>query len=221
MKVVWGRWVIAAALGLLLSAPSSAQADIQQNFSQLSSDSTPVSSLPAQVTYTVSGGQLRINIQDLSAYRIAQLYFNSDTTLTGLSFAAPVNPVWTISGTGASQNLAADGMGRFNWLVDFGSGTNRLAAGSSTMLFLNMTGTTSESPFANKYSVNPPGSVTALGVIKFEAGPGGDSAFGGSRSSVVPTPEPSSMLLFGAGALGLLRARRRKKDPARSETASV
>ena len=109
-------------------------------------------------------------------------------------------------------------MGNYNWFINFGTGAGWIGPGASRLVTLNMTGTTSEAPFASKYSINPPGSVTALGVLKFQAGPGGNSAFGGSRLTVTPTPEPSVSLLFAAGALGLIRARRRKKT---SETVAA
>ena len=60
-------------------------------------------------------------------------------------------------------------------------------------------------------STNPPGNFEGLFAAKFQAGPGDDSAFGGSASVV---PEPRAALLFVAGCLVLLPALRRRTFPA-------
>jgi hypothetical protein len=223
MKTIASRWTVALAAFLLVGAGSS-RASVVLNFSQLSSDETPASALKATATFTVSGSQLLIDINNQSAYDIAQLYFNTDTALTDLSFATAVNPQWSIDGTGTSQSLGADGMGSFNYVIDFGSGADRLDPGSTTQLVLDMTGTTTEATIGSKLSVNPPGDRTALGVIKFESGPKGDSAFGGSTSSPPPPPPVHEVpapatLVFAALSCGIgslsyamrsLRQRRKK-----------
>lgn len=206
---------ISTILILLLLIPAfgvQARASVILDFSDFSSDETPVSALDAFVQFSVSAGQLFVGINNTSSYSIAQLYFNTDTTLTGLAFNASgaTNSAWSVTGTGASQTLGADGMGRYNWLINFGSGSNRLASGSLMNLVFDMTGTTSEATIGSKLSINPPGKVMALAVIKFEAGPNDDSAFGGTTTTRVP--EPSSALLLGAGLVALIRSRRTAKS---------
>src|SRR5438874_1038406 len=111
--------LLTVAAVLLFGMTSRSQADTVLNFSQFSSDSTPTSALSATVTFKVAGSQLLIDIANTSAYKVAQLYFNTDTTLTGLAFntAGATNPAWSISGTGTSQTLGADGMGNYNFLI--------------------------------------------------------------------------------------------------------
>lgn len=199
-----------------LFAHSTAKAGVTLQYSQFSSDSTPASVLTATATFTVSGSQLTIAINNTSQYLIADLYFNTDTTLTGLAFntSGATNSNWGISGTGASQSIGADGMGRYNFRITFGSGSSRLAAGTTTLV-LDMTGTTTEATIGSKLSTIPPGTVRTLSVLKFEAGPGGDSAFGGSLTSPIPgptpVPEPSTiaLALSGLGPLVVIGLRRR------------
>jgi hypothetical protein len=206
----------AAAFGLLLCGSSPASAQTTLNFSQVSSDATNPAVLTAAVTFTVVGSQLKVDINNTSAFEIAQLYFNSDVTLTGLAFnaAGATNAAWSIAGTGASQSQAAGKFGSFNWLLDFGS-TTRLAAGSTTNLVLDMTGTTTEAGIAGKQSTTPPGDTPSLGALKFESGPQGDSAFGNSNNTTTGpvVPDGPGVLLFASGMmplLGFMRAVRRK-----------
>jgi hypothetical protein len=170
--------------GLALHAGS--QADVITHFSEFSSDATDDADLTASAQFSTSGSNLGITINNMSSFSIAQLFFNSDSAVSALSFdpLSSPNPAWSIAGAGASQGLGADGFGRYNWLIDFGSGGSRLGAGI-TNLSLGMTGVTSEATIATKFSVIPPGDVPAVAATKFEAGPGGDSAFGSAQATQV------------------------------------
>ena len=204
------RGCLALALAVCLFGPCPAEASTTLQFSDFSSDETPPGDLTAIVTFTVDDSKLIIEINNTSAYHIAQLYFNTDESLTDLDFSTSPNPDWTISGSGASQEERADGFGLFNWLIDFGSGDSRLDA-EITTLALNMPGNTSESIIGNKFSVIPPGDRPAIAAMKFEAGPNGDSAFGATNTVV---PLPSTCLLLASGLLGLVAVRSEdfKKD---------
>ncbi len=212
-----GRTLFVAALVLLggLATPATARAAVLLNFSDISSDLTPVSALRAQAIFQVVGNELRIGINNQSAYRIAGLYFNTDITLLGLSLAAGQTPAWSVQGTGLLQSHRADGMGLYNFFLDFGSGTDRLEAGW-TFLTLRMNGLTGENVIGNKWSVGS--TRLAISVMKFEAGPGDDSAFGGTRTpGINPVPEPSTVVLAlsGLAAFGVAGLRRwRQASPA-------
>lgn len=176
-------------------------------FSDFSSEETILASeLSAQVKFTVSGEQLLIELDNTSDFSIAQLYFNSDSGLTGLNFAESYNSNWSISGTGDSQDQNANGFGNYNWLIEFGSGDSRLSSGVTTNLRLNMTGTTSEGTIGSKLSGIPSGHTQAIATIKFEAGPDDDSAYGAS------IPDPVAVFLLGSACLiGFAGARRKFK----------
>ena len=214
-RVISGKLTLIAVtlLGSLLPT-SRADASLTLSFSDFSSDSTPATSLTAAVEFTVLDSQLQIVIVNTSAFKIARLYFNSDPTLTGLEFndAGATNRAWRIRGTGTNQNRRTP-FGKFNWYIRFGHGHRRLAAGSTTNLVLDMTkanGVLDATLFVNKFSMIPPGNTLALGVIKFEAGPRDDSAFG----AAVPEPSVLTLTAFGAtvGLLGYGWRRRRKAD---------
>ena len=173
-------------------------------FSDLSSDKTAADDLSATVMFTVSGNQLFIDITNDSDYQIAQLYFNAAPTLTGLSFAPLLD--WSIFGAATDPEQVKSPFGEYDWLIDFGSGpANRLGSGL-TQLTLVMTGTTSETMIGNTFSSNPPGGNSALAVLKFEAGPGDDSAFG---ATLVPEPVTGMLMLGGCAVYGLCRRRKR------------
>ncbi len=126
MQSTTRRWALAAGLGLMLISPGRASASITQVFSQLSSDSTPTSAIPVQVTYTVTGSQLRINLEDLSTYSLTRLFFNSDTTLTGLSFAGPPLRAGRSQAPGPVKPMPAT-----EWGITTGSSTSVPAPGGS------------------------------------------------------------------------------------------
>jgi hypothetical protein len=71
-----------------------------------------------------------------------------------------------------------------NWLIDFGSGISQLGLGI-TNLSLDMTGVSSEAIIATTFSDTPPGDTAAIGAMKFESGPGGDSGFGSAEATRV------------------------------------
>jgi hypothetical protein len=210
---------LALLIASALAAPP-AQADVTFRYSDFSSDQTPASVLDAEVTFQVSGSQLLITLVNLTAtpykYKIDQLFFNTDTTLTGLSFANHVPSSWDISGSGADQNQNAAGFGNYNWMIDFGSNRDQIQSGATKNLVLNMTGTTTEEAIRNKLSTIPPGHTQALSVVKFVSGPNGDSAYGATdkqRDNGAIVPEPSSLTLMGLGAglSGLAWLRRRRQ----------
>jgi hypothetical protein len=177
-------------------------------FSDLTSDNTLPADLPATVTFSTSGNQLIIDIQNDADFQIAQLYFNADPTLTDLTFDPASSPLdtWSIAGRVTDPQDVKSPFGSFDWLIDFGSGPkNRLPSGP-TRLVLDMTGTTTEGAIATTFSTHPPGNTSVLAVLKFEAGPGDDSAFAGTL-----VPEPATCALMLGGLVLVCGSRRHRR----------
>lgn len=212
-------WSLLAITTACLSA-APARAACQLTFSTKSSDSTPPSAIPATATFSVVGSQLQISINNSSAYQIADLYFNTDATLTGLAFASdPQFAAFSVSG-GPIQSQNAGGFGDFNYRLDFGNAQTFLGPGI-TSLVLDMTGTTSESAICNTFGANPSNSDNlAIAVLKFQSGPRDDSAFGATdqpgtpitgTGDLVPEGNAGIMLACGVLPLALLALRRGRK----------
>lgn len=205
--------LLAMAFACGLAAP--AEAACQLTFSTKSSDSTPASALSATATFNVVGNQLHVDVNNTSAYEIAELYFNTDATLTNLALVGG-NAAWSVDGGGA-QTQNAGPYGSFNYRVDFGNGQTFLGSGVTNLVF-DMTGTTSEFAICNTFGANPSNNDNlAIAVIKFQSGPGDDSAFGatdqpgrdlGSTGDLVP--EGDSNILLACGTLPLLFLLRRR-----------
>ena len=204
-----GRLATWALLTICVTQATDAYGDKILGFSLQSSGDTPPSVLTATATFQISGSQMLIDIDNTSSYDIAALYFNSDTTLTALAFdpSSTFDPAWSISGSGLTQNQSGDGFGKHNWEIDFGNGATFLDNGLTTLM-LKMTGTTSEDTIATKSSWNPPGETSAIAVMKFQAGPGGDSDFGTGYLAPLPLTAGMGLGLFCCLAVaGVIRRR--------------
>jgi hypothetical protein len=203
-------------MALLLA--SSAGATLIQ-LSEMSSDSTPASALSALVEISVSGTELTIEIENQSQYAIVDFYFNasSDVSVVSLNSVeiASVDQTasWADEVDLTAAGFGADGFGLYDVHV---FNTDPLSA--TTQIEIGQTGTFAFTVNAGldmldfvELSTVPPGESQKLFAAKFQAGPGGDSAFGGAASVV---PEPSAPVLFGVGCLVAGTALRRRASPA-------
>jgi hypothetical protein len=203
--------LVALTATCALAAP--AHAATQLTFSTKSSDATPAAALAATATFNVVGNQLQIAINNTSAYEIADLYFNADPTLTGLALVGG-DAAWSVTG-GAVQAQNAGGFGDYNYRVDFGNGQTFLGNGVTNLLF-NMTGATTEAGIAGTYGANPSNNANlALAVMKFQSGPGDDSAFGATDQTPIGStgdlaPEGDSTVLLACGLLPFVFLLRRR-----------
>jgi len=192
-----------AAIALLVA--SSASATVIQ-LSEMSSDETPASALSALVNISVSGTELTITLENQSDYAITDFYFNASTDVSVLSLTSV--EIASVDQTAAwddvvdltASGFGADGMGLFDAHVfntDPLSATTQIEIGQTATFTFAINSGLSAMDFV-ELSTNPPGEFEKLFVAKFQAGPGGDSAYGGSAA---PVPEPSAALLFFAGFL--------------------
>jgi len=163
--------------------------------------------------YTVNN----ISGAPITGSRISGFGFNTNPDIAGASSTGVFDTV----GTGNAPNI-----GTVDVCFKGGGGTNNCAGGSGdgvslgdstsgtlTLDFSSPVDQLSLSDFFVRYQ-----SITGAGSISSAVGSGtvsSSTSSGGSSSGGTPVPEPSMLLLFGAGvaALGFARARSRPARP--------
>ena len=170
--------------------------------SDLSSNGTDPALLDATLDFSVTGSALTLTVTNdtaaPNAFNINQLFFNAGSGATGLlvdSFPAG----WSLM-----PNQSADDFGTFDFgLIDgVDQQPSTIAPGETVVFSFTILGSAVESDFTTKFSTLPPGNNPAIVAGKFVSGTGDDSAFGAT------IPEPASLGLLLAGALGAMRRRR-------------
>jgi len=190
-----------AACALAVSHSASAAATI--NLSTHSSNSTDASLLSAEFRFEVIGMMLTLTVTNQTIapddFFINQIYFNGPSSLSSLTLTSPP------AGWALHTDEPADGFGVFDYaLIDgVGSDSSTIASGESLMFEFSMSGSAGDFDFVSHFSSVPPGSMPMIVAAKFVAGPGNDSAFGGTNE---PVPAPAAGLLL----LGLACGRRRR-----------
>lgn len=200
--------VLGSVLGLGLAAQPADALTI--TLSDMSSDSTPASTLDAVLDFTVLGGnQLQIVATNTTTapdeFNINQLFWMGSGDVTSLTLVSathsvegdvfdawnPVETVVHVAGFGDFDFGLTEGVGETNPDV--------IQPGNSVTFVFDITGACATAldcdPVDDFLSVATANGKSVAG--KFVNGPGDDSAFGASA----PIPEPGT---FALGALGLL-----------------
>jgi hypothetical protein len=193
---------LASALAvLLLVAPAGAGTiSLSDMSSEQEEGGTPSEVLTADLTFTVVGNTLTLDVDNLSNYDITELYFNSTSDITSLMLdQPPTDADWLLIGP---QSVSS--FGTFDHHVSVqGSGT------SQTLQFTLACAGGATCDMADFIVNNDAGKAVAAkfqngGEVFDEDFPGGDdSAFG---ASVVP--EPGTAALLGLGLVALARVGR-------------
>ncbi len=173
--------------------------------SDLSSDATPASELTALLETVVNGSNLRLTLTNQSNYEITEIYFNFTDNVTSLSKKPGGNfpSGWSLQ----LFDQPTDGFGSFDAAL---VGTTSIPVGGQEFrMKIQGTGPFADTDFTTEFSNVLGGGTASWAAAKFENGPGGDFAFGASTPNA-STPEPHSMLLFGAGGLLVGLAIRRR-----------
>jgi hypothetical protein len=194
------------AIGLLALA-TGVRGEMVLTLSDLSSDETTAEDLDARLVFEVVGDALTLTaINDTlppAGFDITAIYFNASPKIAGLSLAP------SLQGWDLHTNRKADGFGRFDFAIisDLGNDPLEIAPQDSLTFTLAISGQPSVAvaDFTSDFSTIPPGDHPVLAAVKFQNGPGDDSAFGG----VVPEPGTLLLAMLGVTLLG----RRRRPRP--------
>jgi hypothetical protein len=204
--------LLASALALLLLAAPAGAGTI--SLSDMSSEQeeggTPPEVLTADLTFTVVGNTLTLDVDNLSNYDIAELYFNSTSDITSLTLdQPPTDADWLLIGP---QSVSS--FGTFDHHVSVQGSINQSSAtilsGTSQTLQFTLDCAGGATCDMADFIVNNDGGKAV--AAKFQRGgevfddnfPGGDdSAIGAS-----PVPEPGTAALLGLGLVALARVGR-------------
>jgi hypothetical protein len=194
--------------------------------SDLSSDDTPASVLPASFDFQVADGTLTFTVSNpaSASYNVAEAYFNAASHVTGLTLraashsdAGDVSGTWLLVDSGGSgQPTRAGGFGVFGFALSGPHGANDpalIGPAESVVFTLSIAGM---GPFdmADFVTRSANGNPSALAAAKFVNGPAAndpteqveDSAFG----AVVPEPASGWLLAGGLAAFARLRLAARR-----------
>ena len=169
-----------------------------------------IGSVKVTISDIVGGVEIKTEVSGLNpAAKLFNLYLNVDPYQFG-SGSSFVN----IAGRfGLEDGFKADGDGYFDWRLDF---VNSFNSGTASV---NVTGTGLDSTDFLAWSQPGQGSDPNKGPFMAAIHVGdvsGDNTDSGwyaaSAGGDTPVPEPGSLVLLGAGALGLLWYRRRKSS---------
>lgn len=208
-----GGLALVAAAGIGLAPAANAETVFQ--LSDMSSDSTPASSLTATMGFSLSGNTLTVTITNDSAFVITDFFFNSggfetSLTLTATSGNFSGTDPWILNGASG-----ADGFGTFDHWINGGNNASDppvIANGETAVFTFTVSGSPTIYDFTTYLSDPPPNDDLARAIVaaKFQSGPGGDSAFGAS-STLVPVPPALAMGLLGLVGVAAGRKRYARK----------
>jgi hypothetical protein len=211
--------VPAHAITIQLSQMTSEQEEIDDDLCAVSPCGTPAGVLDATVAVEISGTDLKITIDNDSAYDISAVWINiSGETVSAVSPAAAGDSGYELTAPPAEM---VDGFGDFNVGVavagDVNLNDDRIDSGEQDVMILLscLDGDCSDAVLVD----NAKGKAVAAkfingGAVYDESAandPGGsnnDSAFGASSAGAV-VPEPALGALALAGLAGLVGRRRR------------
>ena len=211
--------IISLGLVLAMTATSLATTIDFSGSSSVGTDPTTLKALKAVVDFELTGdsvfGTLTITVTNNSLYDIAEVYFNLsdmyiDNNMTDLAHCDD-NKLTPQLNTGIYSPYAD--YGTFNVMLDIDKKDQGVKSGDSTEFQVSLFGygfnTFTVEDLLQADEANP------IAVLWFTKGPEGDDVYAapvvvGYEASSTAVPEPSTILLFGSGLVGLAGLSRKK-----------